>query len=115
MRSGSCVDLVRTDREVVLNASTLSDPEHSLIIPLTTEISVAEKPDFLTHVLSFPTLLDSGSTDCFIDTKFVYANLIPTITIPSINLRLFDGSLSPEPISELLFWMFGFRRAMLFL
>ena len=86
MRSGSCVDLVRTDREVVLNASTLSDPERSLIIPLTTEISAAEKPDFLTHVLSFPTLLDSGSTDCFIDTKFVYANLIPTITIPSINL-----------------------------
>ena len=37
-------------------------------------------------------LIDSGSSHCFIDSKFVSEHSIPTKSIPPITLRLFDGS-----------------------
>ena len=50
--------------------------------------------------IDFISLIDSGSTDSFIDTSFVSQNSIPTTSILPLNLRLFDGSLSRKPISE---------------
>ncbi|KAF9641930.1 hypothetical protein BDM02DRAFT_3066567, partial [Thelephora ganbajun] len=49
---------------------------------------------------NLPTLLDSGSTHCFIDTKFVTKNNITAVSLPNpIRLRLFDGSSSSEIVS----------------
>ena len=46
-------------------------------------------------------LVDSGSTDCFMDFRYVAQNDIPTSPISPINLHLFDGSLSLMPISKI--------------
>ena len=67
--------------ELKLNASTLSS--NSLIIPLTSK--------FLTDIV-FCALIDSGSSHCFIDSKFVSEHSIPTKSIPLITHWLFDGS-----------------------
>ena len=67
--------------ELKLNVSALSSD--SLIIPLTSE--------FLTDII-FWALIDSGSSHCFIDSKFVSKHSIPTKPIPPITLQLFDGS-----------------------
>jgi len=37
-------------------------------------------------------LVDSGSTHCFVDIQFVHKNNITTYSVPSITLRLFDGT-----------------------
>ena len=91
-----CVDSTRAIREVYLNASALSYKDKSFMLTLTydSQTSTEHSP------LKFPSLLDSGSTDTFIDSKFVQDNNVPTSSIPSVNLRLFDGSLSPYPITE---------------
>ena len=52
-------------------------------------------------VLSFSTLLDSGSTDNFLDSYYISLNDIPTAKITPLNLRLFDGSLAPSAITEM--------------
>ena len=67
--------------ELKLNASALSSD--SLIIPLAS--------NFLMDIV-FCALIDSGSSHCFIDSKFVSKHSIPTKSIPPITLRLFDGS-----------------------
>src|SRR6267154_1965864 len=51
-------------------------------------VSIATYSD----ISSFPALVDSGSSHCFIDTSFVSNNKIPTYSIPAIQLRLFDGT-----------------------
>jgi len=64
----------------------------------------SEKLDFLTLFLSssllceldhiqqllFYILVDSGSTHCFADVSFVYIHNLPTLSILSIELYLFD-------------------------
>ena len=40
----------------------------------------------------FHALIDSGSSHCFIDSKFVSKHSIPTKSIPLIMIQLFDGS-----------------------
>ena len=67
--------------ELKLNASALSS--NSLIIPLTSK--------FLMDII-FHALIDSGSSHCFIDSKFVSKHSILTKPIPPITLWLFDGS-----------------------
>lgn len=52
-------------------------------------------------LLKFLALVDSGSTDCFIDSHYVLTNNIPTLPITSINLCLFDGSLATSPITHI--------------
>src|SRR6266850_7812809 len=59
----------------------LSDPD-SLIIPLTT-------PTLSDPIL---TLLDCGSSDCFIDESFVNRHNLKYTSIPPLVLRLLDGS-----------------------
>jgi hypothetical protein len=60
--------------------STLSDPD-SLVISLT----IPNSP-------SMCTLIDSGSSHCFLDSSFVSNHKITTTMIPPIGLRLFDGT-----------------------
>jgi len=60
--------------------SALLDPD-SLFIPLA-----------LPNSETMCTLIDSGSSHCFVDSSFVSNHKITTTTIPSIGLRLFDGT-----------------------
>ena len=82
--------------------------ERSLHIHLVTEFAHDLNKDFIPIqmeqnivLLKFLTLIDSGSTDCFIDSKYVEKNFIPTSEISPMNLRLFDGSLAPKPIHSI--------------
>ena len=100
VQSKSCVDQVCTfPGDIVLNASTLSDFDRSLCITLTSEFSCSKDSE-TSCILKFISLLDSSSTDSFIDRKFVSDNDIPTSSITPINLQLFNGSLAPSAILE---------------
>ena len=71
-----------------LNVSTLSDP-HSLFVSLTSSLILGQ--DHLNKIL-FQALVDSESTHCFVDSKFVDTHHLKTSVTPSVALRLFDGS-----------------------
>src|SRR5882724_6383956 len=62
--------------------STLSNPD-SLTLPLTTD-------SLLNTTLN--SLVDSGSSDFFIDSAFVKTQHLPAYGIPPIRLRLIDGT-----------------------
>ena len=68
--------------EARLNTATLSDP-NSLRLSVT----------IVDHAIpSFPVLVDSGSTHCFIDPLFANMNNLSCYTIPLIILHLFNGT-----------------------
>jgi len=50
--------------------------------------------------IPFWALVDSGSTHCFVDSKFVNGHHLKTSATPLVALRLFDG-LSNSTISEI--------------
>ena len=77
-----CVDLVGASAELHLNASALSSP-NSLTLQLTST---------LVPGINIPTLVDSGSTQCFLDSVFTSIHKLRTLPIPPIPLRLFDGT-----------------------
>jgi len=79
-----------------LNASALSDP-HSLFVSLTSPLILGQ--DHLNKIL-FRALIDSGSTHCFVDSKFVDTHHLKTSATPPVAFRLFDGS-SNSTISEI--------------
>ena len=79
-----------------LNVSTLSDP-HSLFISLTSPLILGQ--DHLNKIL-FRALIDSGSTHCFVDSKFVDTHHLKTSATPPVALYLFDSSLN-STISEI--------------
>jgi hypothetical protein len=79
-----CVDPIGASAELHLNASALSSP-HSLILLLTSDLV----PSTLIQ-----TLVDSGSTHCFLDSAFTSVHKLRTTPIPPMLLRLFDGSCS---------------------
>ena len=62
----------------------LSDP-NSLRVSLTS-------PLISDSSLCVSTLIDSGSTHCFVDTSFVQYYKLPTYLIDPIELKLFDGT-----------------------
>ncbi|CDO74296.1 hypothetical protein BN946_scf184839.g1, partial [Trametes cinnabarina] len=66
---------------VRLNASALSDPSSLQITLYSDPIPVP-----------FRALLDSGSSHCFVDSKFVEKYQIRTYSVPPLRLSLFDGS-----------------------
>ena len=70
--------------EAHLNVSALSDP--NTLIPL-----VSVLPYNLENIR---TLMDSGSTHCFVELQFMLKNTLTTRTISLVTLRLFDGSLN---------------------
>jgi len=78
-----------------LNVSALSDP-NSFCIPLISPLVCV-----LDHLQPIPiqTLVDSGSTHCFLDSAFAHGYFLPTTSTPPVELRLFDGT-SNNIISE---------------
>jgi len=80
-RTESCVDPLRAISEIRLNASSLSKDSFSL--PLATMYA----PD------PIQTLIDSGSTHCFLSSDFVNKYGLPTSDVTLKSLKLFDGSL----------------------
>src|SRR5882724_749745 len=77
-------DCVKTHcaRTITLYMSTLSNPD-SLTLPLTTD----SLPNMILN-----SLMDSGSSDSFIDLAFVKTQHLPAYGIPPIRLRLIDGT-----------------------
>src|SRR5882724_10826618 len=67
---------------LILNASALSNPD-SLTIPLTS--------DTLPNT-TLKSLVDSGSSDSFIDSAFVQTQHLSAYNIPPIKLHLIDGT-----------------------
>jgi len=80
---------------IQLNASTLSDP-YSLFISLIFLLILGQ--DHLNKIL-FQALVDSGSTHCFVDSKFVDIHHLRTSTTLPVALHLFN-SLSNSIISK---------------
>jgi len=81
---------------IQLNASALSDP-HSLFVSLTSPLILGQ--DHFNKI-PFQALVDSRSTHCFVDSKFVDTHHLKTSATPLVALRLFDG-LSNSTISEI--------------
>jgi hypothetical protein len=77
-----CIDHISASVELHLNVSALSSP-HSLILSLTSDL-VPSTP--------IQTLVDSGSTHCFLDSAFTSIHTLCTTPIPPMPLRPFDGS-----------------------
>ena len=77
-----CVDLVGASVELRLNGSALSSP-NSLTLQLTST---------LVPGITIPTLVDSGSTHCFLDSVFTSVHKLRTFPVPPILLQLFDGT-----------------------
>ena len=81
---------------IQLNISALSDP-HSLFVFLTSPLILGQ--DHLNKI-PFQALINSRSTHCFVDSKFVDTHYLKTSTTPLVTLCLFDGS-SNNTISEI--------------
>ena len=79
-----------------LNVSTLSDP-HSLFVSLTSLLILGQ--DHLNKI-PFHTFVNSRSTHCFVDSKFVDTHHLKTSATLPVALCLFDGS-SNSIISEI--------------
>ncbi len=92
MRDQGCVDCNRTLEVVTLNAAALSN--HSLTVSLSSEVGSGMESDDspIIIILRFLALVDSGSSHCFIDSKYVEDHNLPTKPIPPVQLRLLDGS-----------------------
>src|ERR1700733_2680377 len=78
-----CVDPNRAITEVRLNAAAPFDPD-ALFLSVTTSL--------ILNLVIFKALVDSGSTHCFIDPRFISKHKLITYSVPPIQLRLFDGS-----------------------
>ena len=62
--------------------SALSDPKS--LMPSVSVLSY--------EIPSFPMLVDSGFSDCFIDTLLVNKHALQTYSVPPLQLQLFDGT-----------------------
>ena len=80
---------------IQLNVSALSN-SHSLFVFLTSPLILGQ--DYLNKIL-FWALVDSRSTHCFVDSKFVDTYHLKTSATPLVALCLFDGS-SNSTVSE---------------
>ena len=81
---------------VRLNTSALSD-SHSLFVSITSPLILGQ--DHLNKI-PFRALVDSRSTHCFVDSKFVDTHHLKTSATPPVALHLFDGS-SNSTISKI--------------
>ena len=81
---------------VWLNAFALSNP-HSLFVSLTSPLIFGQ--DHLNKILIWA-LIDSGSTYCFVDSKFIDTHYLKIFATPPVALYLFDSSLN-STISEI--------------
>ena len=83
-------------RKEAINTSALSDP-HLLFVSLTSPLIFGQ--DHLNKIL-FWALVDSRSTHCFIDSKFVDTHYLKISATSLVALHLFDG-LSNSTISKI--------------
>jgi hypothetical protein len=82
--TGGCVDHTRAIKELCLNASPLLDPQ-----------SLMSSVNLISYdIPSVSALVDSGSSDCFIDTTFINEHVISTYSVPPLQLHLFDGTMN---------------------
>src|SRR6202035_2194110 len=65
---------------------------NALFLPVTTSL--------LPNTIIFKALVDSGSTHCFINSRFVEEKNMTTYPINPIRLKLFDGSSSSHMITK---------------
>src|SRR6267154_6256167 len=75
-----CVDPDCAVMEVRLNTSAPFEPD-ALFLSVTTSLLSA-----------FKALVDSGSTHCFVDPRFIATNNLITYSVTPIRLKLFDGT-----------------------
>jgi len=68
--------------EARLNAAALSDPNS-----LRPQVTISDR-----DIHSFPALVDSGSTHCFVDPSFANMNSLSLYSVSPIVLRLFDST-----------------------
>ena len=91
MFSYSCVELVcATTSPMYLNVSALFNP-NSLCLSLFFLLVCV-----LDHIQYMPiqSLVDSGSTHCFINSTFMYRHSLPIFSTSFVELHLFDRSLN---------------------
>ena len=81
---------------IQLNIFALSNP-HLLFVSLTSPLILGQ--DHLNKI-PFWALVDSGSTHCFVDSKFVNTHHLKTSITPPVAFYLFDGS-SNSTISKI--------------
>jgi len=81
---------------IQLNVSALSNP-HSLFISLTSPLILSQ--DYLNKI-PFHALVNSKSTHCFVDSKFVDTHHLKTSATPLVALHLFNSS-SNSTISKI--------------
>ena len=69
-----------------------------LLLPNALFLSITTS--LLPNTIIFKALVDSGSTHCFIDSRFVEEKNMTTYSINPIRLKLFDGSSSSHMITK---------------
>ncbi|SJL12794.1 uncharacterized protein ARMOST_16225 [Armillaria ostoyae] len=91
-RDQDYVDCNRTLEVVTLNTAALSN--HSLTVSFSSEVGsgIESNGSPIITILCFLTLVDSGSSHCFVDSKYVEDHNLPTKPIPPVQLQLLDGS-----------------------
>ena len=77
------MDSAPCNREFRLNASAPFQSD-TLFLPVTT----------LTITTTFKALVDSGSTHCLVDPRFIANNKLIAYAIPPIPLKLIDGTIN---------------------
>src|SRR6202040_1632484 len=82
-RAKGCVEPHRATEEFRLNTST---PFQSNVLFLLVTTS--------TITTTFKALVDSGSTHCFVDPRFIANNKLITYAVPPIPLKLIDGTIN---------------------
>jgi Retroviral aspartyl protease len=70
------------DRVVVLN--TINSPKVKALLILVISLHFPN--------LSFPSMIDCGSSHCFIDSHYAKVNHFPIVSVPCMRLRLIDRS-----------------------
>ena len=88
-RAKACGNLVRVSH---LNAVSSS---------VSTSLTIELTPDLLPKQTSLVTLLDCGSSDCFLDSRFVQKYSLKPYDITPIPLRLFDGTTNTSIIQAI--------------
>ncbi|KIM50369.1 hypothetical protein SCLCIDRAFT_34361 [Scleroderma citrinum Foug A] len=81
-QSGGCINSNCAPKELRLNASALFDPNS--LMPSVSIMSLVMPP--------VSALVDSGSSHCFIDSKFVNKHSLETYSITLLELHLLDSS-----------------------
>ena len=92
MRDQSCIEAVCTSQEVFLNASALLSSSSCLFLLLTSPSLVESDSSKQTSDVIIRSLIDSGSSHCFLNLSFANSHSISLRSIEPVKMRLLDGS-----------------------